>query len=340
MREGADGICGRVVRRSHRSHIAHTGAAVRPTKFSVLIAKVSDSTIDGTDPGSNDLQHTTGPSVAAARATGMGMPGSAPRLRLWGTMRAEDSTASAGAAMPLAPTARRAATGRHADLWHQFSTLRHGSRWQEMDRRRTEVLTNLVELVAFAEPRDYVRLHELIRRHGHEEVAGIQGWLGNLMGDGDQDRVETGLIWRIGDEGPIRDQLTAAGIAEDDAADVAASCYSHMFWLLLRDIDRSGPPPVVRTPGDFVDLVKRGTVREWRASLAPLAASPWSQLQIGCLQPAHGESRGAALLDRFDPQGAAQWRAFDSLLTVPADRHDVRRTVLPRIPCRPARLAR
>jgi hypothetical protein len=189
---------------------------------------------------------------------------------------AEDATGSGGSATPCECPSGRKPADRYADLWARLVALRDSERWRGLERRRSEVLTNLVELVAFADPDDYVRLHELIRAYGHEWVADRQGELGPLLGEDARIRAETGLIWRIGDEARTRARLADAGIGENDATDVAASCYGHMFWLLLRDMDQAGQGREPTTPEELLDVVRRGTISQWRASLAPIAASPWA----------------------------------------------------------------
>lgn len=165
---------------------------------------------------------------------------------------------------------------RHAAVWGRFSAVRRQQRWRVLDHRHAEALANMVELTAFARSDDYVRLHGLITQHGHERVARYQNGLRRLLGEADELEVETGLIWRIGDEEHTRRRLIAAGVPGEQATDVASSCYSHMFWLLLRDIDRAGPAVDVESPEDFALLIKTGTVREWRATLALVAHAPWS----------------------------------------------------------------
>jgi transcriptional regulator with XRE-family HTH domain len=189
---------------------------------------------------------------------------------------AEDTTGSGGSATPLECRSGRKPPDRYADLWGRFTALRESRRWRAVERRRSEVLTNLVELVVFADPADYVRLHELIQAHSHEWVADRQGGLEPLLGEDARIRTETGLIWRIGDEAHTRARLAGAGIGENEATDVAASCYGHMFWLLLRDMDQAGPGREPTTPEELLDVVRHGTISEWRASLAPIAANPWA----------------------------------------------------------------
>lgn len=170
----------------------------------------------------------------------------------------------------------RAPSSRHAAVWDRFTALRRQQRWRALDHRHAEVLTNMVQLTAFARPADYLRLHELVGRYGHERVAAYQNGLRRLLGEADELEVETGVIWRIGDEEHTRRRLAAAAVPDDRATDVASTCYSHMFWLLLRDIDHAGRSVDVESPEDFALLIKSGTIREWRATLALVAHAPWS----------------------------------------------------------------
>ncbi len=167
-------------------------------------------------------------------------------------------------------------SARHADLWTRFETLRGTDEWRTLDPLRTEVLTNLAELTTFARAEDYVGLHALIRRSGHEQVASIQDALDRMIGRDADQPVLTGVVWRIGDERHTRGRLVAAGHPAGAAADIAGVCFGHMFWLLLEGIERVRRVPEPRTPGELAALIRNGTVRAWRAALAPVAANPWS----------------------------------------------------------------
>jgi len=169
----------------------------------------------------------------------------------------------------------RAPSPRYADLLDLLRDVRASARWQQIPAAQAETLGATVDLVTVAAAEDYLALHRLIDAYGHQRVARMQGGLARLVGNEVHARLETGLIWRIGDERHTERRLTAAGVDPETAADVAACCYGHMFWVLLRDIDKL--PQVTELPDrrGFYELIKRGTVHEWRAALAPVAAHPW-----------------------------------------------------------------
>jgi hypothetical protein len=165
---------------------------------------------------------------------------------------------------------------RYAELWYDFESVRRTSTWRGLDPLRTTVLSNLAELTTFARPDDYLRLHDLIRRYGHTRVAALQDGLDGLIGREADVPALTGLVWRIGDERHTWSQLTRGHADPTIAADVAGRCYGHMFWLLLTGITRAGRIPPPANPDQFARLIRHGTVRTWRATLAPVAAHPWS----------------------------------------------------------------
>lgn len=132
---------------------------------------------------------------------------------------------------------------RYADFWYDFESVRRAPVWRRLDPLRSTVLSNLAELTTFARPTDYLRLHGLIRRHGHTRVAALQDGLDGLIGRETEVPALTGLVWRIGDERHTWSQLTRSHTDPTTAADVAGLCYGHMFWLLL-----TGSPEPVGSP--------------------------------------------------------------------------------------------
>jgi hypothetical protein len=165
---------------------------------------------------------------------------------------------------------------RYADFWSDFESLRRTTAWRRLDPVRTTVLSNLAELTTFARPDDFLQLHGLIRRHGHVRVAAFQDGLDRLVGRDNDLPALTGLVWRIGDERHTWGQLTRSHTDPTAAADVAALCYGHMFWLLLTGINRAGRIRPPADPDEFARLIRHGSVRTWRATLAPVADHPWS----------------------------------------------------------------
>lgn len=159
-----------------------------------------------------------------------------------------------------------------ADL---LDEARRSERWQRLPGAHADTLATTADLVATGAPASYAGLHRLISDHGHQRVALFQGWLRGVLGDHAHARVETALIYRIGDEMHVRERLTTAGTDHSAATDIAANCYSLMFWLLLRDIEQVTPLTDLPDPDGFHDLIRSGTVEQWRAALAPVAAHPW-----------------------------------------------------------------
>lgn len=193
---------------------------------------------------------------------------------------------------------------RHSEgLAEVLRQARRSDRWQRMPLAHAETLGTTVDLVATGAPESYADLHRLIAAHGHQRIALFQGRLKALVGDSAQAQVETALIWRIGDEDHVRGRLTTAGTDDDAAADVASSCYSLMFWLLLRDIDQVRPMTDLPSPPGFRTLIRNGTVEQWRAALAPVAAHPWDP---------RGEELAALAEDAGLPVVAASLRACQS----------------------------
>ncbi len=174
--------------------------------------------------------------------------------------------------------------------WYDFESVRQTKVWRELGPLRTSVLSNLAELTTFARPDDYLRLHDLIRQHGHLRVAALQDGLDRLVGSDVAAAALTGFVWRIGDERHTWRRLSEVHVDTTTAADVAARCYGHMFWLLLTGIERAGHLPPPGTPDEFAALIRHGDVRRWRAVLAPVAAHPWSPYgeQLAALADAAG----------------------------------------------------
>lgn len=165
--------------------------------------------------------------------------------------------------------------GGYPDLTPVLEQVRASAAWQRLPAPQARTLDTTAGLVTDATPRGYVELHRLISAHGHQRIALFQGDFQRFVGPQVHARVETAFIWRIGDEDQMRGRLVAAGTDADTAADIASSCYGHMFWLLLRDIDQVAPMTGLPSPRGFLDLIQRDTVEQWRAALAPVAAHPW-----------------------------------------------------------------
>lgn len=173
---------------------------------------------------------------------------------------------------------RNRPSGGYPDLSGVIRQARASDAWQRLPAPHARTLDATVDLVTTAAPTGYEDLHRLISAHGHQRIALFQGGFQRFVGPQVHTQVETALIWRIGDEAVTRRRLRAAGTDAEVAADVASRCYSHMFWLLLRDIERVAPMTELPTPRGFQDLIRLGTVEQWRAALAPVAAHPWGSL--------------------------------------------------------------
>lgn len=171
--------------------------------------------------------------------------------------------------------ADRAATGRQADLWRRFTAFTLSERWRVLSTMQQAVMANLTDLVTLGDAQDYLTLNCLLRTHGHEEVAAVHNTFDRVLGLGTDMPTVTSAIRRLADSATVRDLLVDAGKGADEAADIARTCYQHMFWILLCGIDEAGPSAPLSAPSDLARLIREGNARSWRAALAPVAANPW-----------------------------------------------------------------
>lgn len=138
------------------------------------------------------------------------------------------------------------------------------------------VLRNVVALIEAADPVAYQDLSDLVDRLGHRKVALIHADADRLFRTGADLPVATALARTLTDQ-PSRllEDLHASGIPSADAIQIIECSTRCAFWLVVTGVDPRAPGRALRTVDEAVACIDHGTITDWRAQLAIIAANPW-----------------------------------------------------------------
>ncbi|MCR1784587.1 helix-turn-helix domain-containing protein [Nocardioides carbamazepini] len=146
-------------------------------------------------------------------------------------------------------------------VWDRFLALLDERPDDPRSARLYAVVANLVAVVAFADADDHVVTAQLAEAVGEKQLARLQHRAAALL------EVDSGRRWTA--------DACRRWTADDVPAEVAASCAATAYALVLHDVESVPSATPVRTVGQLLALLARGSVAEWRAHLGIVAASPW-----------------------------------------------------------------
>jgi DNA-binding transcriptional regulator YiaG len=180
------------------------------------------------------------------------------------------------ATLVLLDRSDRADAGSFADGWDRFAETAIGLVSEDNWAITVGAMANMVGLVHFAEPVDFVTASRLTKRYGHRKIAAVQSTVDDLLGTGPAMPVATRMSMVLALTDWIIEQLTDSGMEKADATEVAERCYQAGFWLVLSGVDPSRPGPLLRTPEEVIQTWDHGGIRAWRSQVAIIASNPWA----------------------------------------------------------------
>lgn len=175
----------------------------------------------------------------------------------------------------LLARSEEAEASRHAEVWRRFLRLTDDSTWHDAAPDEQAAWANLVGLTIHKEAEDFLSLNSLIHALGHEPLAVRQDRLDALLGYEDDQPVLSTALRVLSSDHLMRESLIAAGIEPRDATDMAELNYHHTSWLILVGITPQTPHQLPESRDQLARVIETGTVDEWRAFVAPIAAQPW-----------------------------------------------------------------
>ncbi|HWJ66944.1 MAG TPA: helix-turn-helix transcriptional regulator [Nocardioides sp.] len=162
----------------------------------------------------------------------------------------------------------------HATMWRQFLHLLEQQRNDPRSTARCAVLANLVAVAAFDEPADHVATAELADQLGTPRLVRLQHRASTAL-ETDPLLPWTSATVRNLRAADIAARLVAAGHAPQAADDIAKACAGVARALVFQDLDPDRTTDQVTSVLQFLNLVERGSIVEWRDQLGMVAASPW-----------------------------------------------------------------
>ncbi len=181
-----------------------------------------------------------------------------------------------GATLELLNRSDRADTGNFAGGWDQFAAVASRSVGENGWAVTVAAMANMVGLVHFAEPADFLTASRLTKRYGHRRIAAAQTTVDDLFGTGPMLPVATRMVMVLSATDSIAELLADSGLEKEEATEIAERCYQTGFWLVLTDVDPSRPGPLIRTPEEVIQTWDHGGLRAWRGQIAILASNPWA----------------------------------------------------------------
>lgn len=137
-------------------------------------------------------------------------------------------------------------------------------------------MANMVGLVHFAEPADFVMSSRLSKRYGHRKIAAVQTTVDEILGTGPAMPVATRSVMTLALTDWITELLEESGVEKDSATEIAERCYQTGFWLVMTDVDPSRPGPLLATPEEVARTWDLGGLPAWRGQVAIIASNPWA----------------------------------------------------------------
>lgn len=181
-----------------------------------------------------------------------------------------------GATLELLDRSDRAGVGNFAEGWDSFAEVAHALIGEDRWAITVGTMANMVGLVHFAEPADFLTTSRLAKRYGHRKVAAVQTTIDALLGTGPAMPVASRMVMVLAMTDWIAELLEESGLEKEEATEVAERCYQAGFWLVLTDVDPSRPGPLLTTPEEVVRVWDNGGLRAWRGQVAIIASNPWA----------------------------------------------------------------
>ena len=123
------------------------------------------------------------------------------------------------------------------------------------------VMANLIAVVDFSEPVDFLTLSRLVKRYGHGPVASVQSTIDDVLGTSPSRPLSTRFAWQVARTAEIVDGLVASGLDLEKAREVGGRCHRSGFWLVVTDVDPDAPGPELTTVEEVAEVCgqRRGT---------------------------------------------------------------------------------
>ncbi len=180
------------------------------------------------------------------------------------------------ATLELLDRSDRADAGNFKEGWDRFAEAAVEVIGEDGWAITVGAMANMIGLIHFSEPADFIAASRLAKRYGHRRVAAVQATIDELLGTGQALPVATRMVMVLSLTDWVAEKLTDTGMSKIDATEIAERCYQVGFWLVLTDVDPSRPGPILRTVEEVVWTWDNGGLRAWRAQVAIIAANPWA----------------------------------------------------------------
>lgn len=180
------------------------------------------------------------------------------------------------ATLGLLDRSDRAAEGHFAEGWELFAAAAEALVGRKGWAVTVGAIANMVGVVHFAEPVDFITTSRLAKRYGHRKMAAVQTRVDRRLGTGESMPVATRFVMTLALTDWITEGLVTAGLEKEEAGEIAERCYQAGFWLVMTDVDPSRPGPYLRTPEQVARTWDHGGMPAWRAQVAIIAANPWA----------------------------------------------------------------
>lgn len=184
--------------------------------------------------------------------------------------------AAHAATLALIDRSDRAAEGSYAEGWPRFLEAAGRLIGQDGCGIPVGVLANMIGVVHFAEPTDFIIASRLSKRYGHRKVASVQNTVYELLGTGPEQPVATRWVTTLSRSERVIESLVGAGMDRAAAGEVAEQCYQACFWLVMAGVDPAAPGPILTTVEDAVRTWDHGGLAAWRGQVAIIASNPWA----------------------------------------------------------------
>lgn len=180
------------------------------------------------------------------------------------------------ATLELIDRSDRAHAGNFAEGWDRFADAAIEVIGEDGWPITVGAMANMIGLIHFAEPADFITASRLAKRYGHRRMAAVQTTVDDLLGTGPSLPVATRMVMVLALTDWIVEKLMDSGMEKVEATEIAERCYQAGFWLVLTDVDPSRPGPLLRTPEEVGWTWDNGGLRAWRAQVAVIASNPWA----------------------------------------------------------------
>jgi hypothetical protein len=141
---------------------------------------------------------------------------------------------------------------------------------------KVAVVANLVAIVDFAEPVDFLALSRLVKRYGHRAVATVQSTVDERLGTSSSLPLATRYARNVARPDEIFEGLVGNGLEPEKAREVVERCRRSGFWLVVTDVDPDAPGPHLESVEDVIRCADMGVLAAWRGQAAIVAANPWA----------------------------------------------------------------